>query len=215
MWTHMIINPFCHVPATPQEYRHLPKSSCPLKSPKPMVQKALLLWRSLCLLWILKGRLTKDLPDGGSSSLKLSRDVSDGLVVPRWKGRQKCKSLALDGKEEHLGLKRSLEGEWTIKTKSKRKENKFRTVLWKKKKRNLQEKAVSSSVHPLPFYTIIHLLRGWGKRGVDGDNKSPWDWPLEITVCLYGIMVRVGIACRLFRSVWRIKRTTHWSIMNR
>lgn len=35
IWVHMIVNSFCYVPATPREHHHPPKSSCPLKSPKP------------------------------------------------------------------------------------------------------------------------------------------------------------------------------------
>lgn len=57
------------------------------------------------MLCILRRKLSKDLPDGGNAPLKLIGDASDGLVVSRWKGRQKCKSLALDGKEEHWRLK--------------------------------------------------------------------------------------------------------------
>lgn len=108
MWAHMIVNPFCHVPATSRERHHPPKSSCPLKPPKSMAQKALLLWRSLCLLSVLKRRLSEDLSDRGSTPLKLIRDAPDGLVVPGWKGWQNCKSLALDGREERWGLKCSL-----------------------------------------------------------------------------------------------------------
>lgn len=89
-----------------------------LKSPKLRFQSNLYYYKvCLCYTFWKEGHQRTDLLEHLSEVHQ--RKFQMALWFPRWKGWQKCKLLALNGKEEHRKLKCSL-GE--IKTKNKGKE---------------------------------------------------------------------------------------------